>query len=223
MAEIEDLTYLEKCVVYYEYMHGSSDYRQGYLLLHPEHGPISGYNHPYFKEFKKSPKLQTYLGIIADEYNKLVASNDNHGRTASKRANAKGADSESKLEMALSGFGDDVKTSSQLGGLDFSGIDFTNRDEFVKFINVGLNTVKDDKLRIDLMKMMSDLGRFKETGVKKESEIQKFFVPLYCSDCNLYQRRRKELEEKGTVFSNKYVENSPKKYNLQEKGERKEK
>lgn len=65
--------------------------------------------------------------------------------------------------------------------------DFLNRDEFLKFLNQRANEITDDKLRNDILKMLSDNMRYKESE-SETSEIQRFYTPVVCQDCEIYRK-----------------------------------
>lgn len=66
-------------------------------------------------------------------------------------------------------------------------INFLDRDDFLKFLNTRANAITDDKLRNDILKMLSDNMRYKEAEKDTENEIQRFYTPLICKDCPLYK------------------------------------
>lgn len=65
--------------------------------------------------------------------------------------------------------------------------DFLNRDEFLKFLNQRANEITDDKLRNDILKMLSDNMRYKESE-SETTEIQRFYTPVCCQDCEIYRK-----------------------------------
>lgn len=65
---------------------------------------------------------------------------------------------------------------------------FLDRDEFLKFLNSRANEITDDKLRNDILKMLSDNLRYKDTERDENNEIQRFYTPLTCENCVIYQR-----------------------------------
>ena len=70
-------------------------------------------------------------------------------------------------------------------------IDFTNKAEFIKYLNQAANRITDDKLKNDILKMLSDHLDFKdETKRSEDNQVQRFYLPLRCQDCKLYQKRR---------------------------------
>lgn len=66
--------------------------------------------------------------------------------------------------------------------------DFLNRDEFLQFLNVRANEITDDKLRNDILKMLSDNLRYKESDKDNDSEVQRFYTPTICKDCAIYKK-----------------------------------
>lgn len=66
--------------------------------------------------------------------------------------------------------------------------DFLNRDEFLRFLNDRANEVQDDKLRNDILKMLSDNMRYKESENEGTAEIQRFYTPQTCESCEIYNK-----------------------------------
>lgn len=65
---------------------------------------------------------------------------------------------------------------------------FLDRDEFLKFLNTRANRIKDDKLRNDILKMLSDNLRYKDTERDENNEIQRFYTPVTCENCPIYNK-----------------------------------
>ena len=65
---------------------------------------------------------------------------------------------------------------------------FLDRDEFLKFLNSRANEITDDKLRNDILKMLSDNLRYKDTDTDETTEIQRFYTPITCENCEIYKR-----------------------------------
>ena len=78
---------------------------------------------------------------------------------------------------------------------ELNQVDFTNKEEFIKYLNGAANRVQDDKLRNDLLKMLSDHLDFKDEQKRDDSsQVQRFYLPLRCQDCKLYQSKLTESE-----------------------------
>lgn len=73
-------------------------------------------------------------------------------------------------------------------------VDFRDREQFLNFLNAEANRIKDGKTRLDVLKMLSDLQRMKEAENGKNGEIQRFYTPLQCQECELYRKARAENE-----------------------------
>lgn len=65
---------------------------------------------------------------------------------------------------------------------------FLDRDEFLQFLNSRANAIKDDKLRNDILKMLSDNLRYKDTERDENNEIQRFYTPVTCENCQIYNK-----------------------------------
>lgn len=72
--------------------------------------------------------------------------------------------------------------------LNSEQVNFLDRDEFLKFLNERANEIKDDKLRNDYLKMLSDNMRYKDAERDETEEIQRFYTPITCKDCPIYKR-----------------------------------
>jgi hypothetical protein len=87
--------------------------------------------------------------------------------------------------------------NSKAGSIDFLQpleVDFRDREQFLNFLNAEANRIKDGKTRLDVLKMLSDLQRMKEAENGKNGEIQRFYTPLQCRDCELYRKAKVEIE-----------------------------
>ena len=65
---------------------------------------------------------------------------------------------------------------------------FLDRDEFLQFLNTKANQTTDDKLRNEILKMLSDNLRYKDTERDENSEIQRFYTPVNCENCAIYNK-----------------------------------
>lgn len=84
---------------------------------------------------------------------------------------------------------DNFKNRPQEEGGSLSDVNFLDRDEFLQFLNKQANRISDEKTKNDYLKMISDNLRFKDMEKDKEDEeIRRFYIPLTCQDCDLYNR-----------------------------------
>lgn len=65
---------------------------------------------------------------------------------------------------------------------------FLDHDEFLQFLNDRANQIQDDKTRNDILKMLSDNLRYKDTERDENNEIQRFYTPVTCQDCTIYKK-----------------------------------
>lgn len=72
---------------------------------------------------------------------------------------------------------------------------YADRDTAIQALVTIANNAKDDKTKLDTIKAISDLQQFKEQAKKEVNEIKRFYMPLRCSECELYKRQRDILHE----------------------------
>lgn len=80
---------------------------------------------------------------------------------------------------------------------DDGRVDFTDRDQFIDYLNRQINTLGDDGTKTKYLQMLSDLLRYKESRPEGENEIQRFYTPITCSECNLYKDAHTRLIEES--------------------------
>lgn len=73
--------------------------------------------------------------------------------------------------------------------LNKESVNFLNPDEFLKFANDQANEIQDEKERREYLKMIANLMNYKE-GDQEQTDIQRFYTPVICSDCSIYQKCR---------------------------------
>lgn len=71
---------------------------------------------------------------------------------------------------------------------DTEKTNFLDRDEFLQFLNDRANQIKDDRTRNDILKMLSDNLRYKDTERDENNEIQRFYTPVVCENCTIYNK-----------------------------------
>ena len=79
-----------------------------------------------------------------------------------------------------------------------SGIaeDFTERENLINALNELAINAKDSREKIDTLKIIADLQRFKDLAKQEDNEIKRFYMPLKCSDCVLYQKAKAKQAQK---------------------------
>ena len=66
-------------------------------------------------------------------------------------------------------------------------INFLNPEEFLQFANSQANEIQDEKERREYLKMIANLMNYKE-GDAEQTDIQRFYTPVICSECVIYQK-----------------------------------
>lgn len=69
-----------------------------------------------------------------------------------------------------------------------SYINLLDRDTFLEEINRGANQAKEEKDKREYLKMISDNLRYKESERDENNEIQRFYTPVTCENCTIYQK-----------------------------------
>ena len=84
-----------------------------------------------------------------------------------------------------------------------SGIakDFTGRENLINALNELANNAKDSREKIDTLKIIADLQRFKDQAKQEDNEIKRFYMPLRCSECVLYQKAKAKQAQKTSAES----------------------
>lgn len=67
-------------------------------------------------------------------------------------------------------------------------VDLLNYETFLNEINRGANQAKDEKEKREYLKMISDNMRYKDTERDEATEIQRFYTPIDCTKCEIYNR-----------------------------------
>lgn len=134
----------------------------------------------------------------ADRYNKLT--DKSKGVTVSKWYNSQKIQeginiyrsiqerktNELKNEI-IAGLETETTNTTRNGDL-IEKTNFLDRDEFLQFLNSRANAITDDKLRNDILKMLSDNLRYKDTERDENNEIQRFYTPITCENCVIYNK-----------------------------------
>ncbi len=70
-----------------------------------------------------------------------------------------------------------------------TAVNFLNPDEFLQFANSQANEIQDEKERREYLKMIANLMNYKESD-SAEVEIQRFYMPVICETCEIYNKCR---------------------------------
>ena len=88
---------------------------------------------------------------------------------------------------------EEKRQKSGQNAIEAPAIDFTDKAQFIQYLNESANRITDDKLKNDILKMLSDHLDFKDESKRGDAaEIQRFYLPVRCQDCKIYQAARKD-------------------------------
>lgn len=97
-----------------------------------------------------------------------------------------------RLEILAGAESKPAERDDKTGPRDHEKTNFLDRDEFLQFLNSRANDIQDDKLRNDILKMLSDNLRYKDTESAENTEIQRFYTPILCQNCSIYKAAKGE-------------------------------
>lgn len=93
--------------------------------------------------------------------------------------------------------GEGISTKATANELLPGQTDFLDRDELLKYLRRMANDTKDDKLRVDMLKQIADLQRFKAEETSKTMDITRAYMPLQCYKCPLYLAQAERMQDGG--------------------------
>lgn len=100
----------------------------------------------------------------------------------------------SKDEIRMRRKGLAPKTGQE--GAEPAGVDFTDVNEFIGYLNTQANTIEDERDKQRYLSMLADLLRFKEGATDDKNDIQRFYVQIKCSECPLHREAEKKLKSR---------------------------
>lgn len=71
-------------------------------------------------------------------------------------------------------------------------LNLLDRDVFLDEINKRANKVTEEKEKREYLKMISDNLRYKDSENGENNDIQRFYTPILCQDCPLYQKEKEK-------------------------------
>lgn len=91
---------------------------------------------------------------------------------------------------------EEAQSADSANALSFTEeVNYLNRDEFLKALNRQANEIKDERLKNDTLKMLSDALRYKEADKAQNVDIHRFYTPLLCNECPLYQKESELIKQ----------------------------
>lgn len=76
-----------------------------------------------------------------------------------------------------------------------NSVDFSDRSQMMQALNRLAANAKDDRIQIDVFKIIADLQRFKDSAKTNDDDIKRFYMPLKCQECALYLKQKESIKE----------------------------
>ena len=165
------LTELEKGALLLRYWNGEKTFVNAFKLSHPETTANEISINALVSRWKNKPEIKQFANDIVTKFNAV----------------AKGAENRQK--------GAEIGTGGTTAG---NYINFRDLDEFLNYCETRANVITDEKDRQKYLQMISELMRYKEHGTN-DNELQRFYTPLKCSQCPIYNNLLKEGIQKKDV------------------------
>lgn len=180
MYNSKDITEREKACIYYAVFAGIEDIRTIWQISRntavEDRDPRK--NPSVVTSWKNSAKIKNYF----EEVKREKARREEETRNQARK--------EYELELLNREQETGEETEPTKGKKGFSEIvNFQDKSQFLQYLNKQANLIQDPKLKADYLKMLSDLLRFKESETGKDNEIQRFYTPISCNNCPLYQAK----------------------------------
>lgn len=93
--------------------------------------------------------------------------------------------------------GETGRNSGETSGivLNINTIDFQDRAQYIDYLEQKIKTATDEKTRLDYIKLLSEAQQYKKIDPdSNNNEIQRFYMPVICSNCALYQEQRRKID-----------------------------
>jgi len=158
------LSEIERAVITYQFVNGLKNWPDLYRLSHPTTKAVN--LTALTSRWKNSAEVKNYLDELKTRIQVKIA---NEAKRLVKE-NEKGS-------------------GAPAAGTPAGGVNFTDINEFVAYLNQQANEINDTKDKQNYLKMLSDLLRFKDAST--ETDILRVYIPLSCYDCKLYKENNK--------------------------------
>lgn len=196
-----NLSEQEKICIRYAAFDPRNNWQNLYFMCHPDKKNISPKSvATTVSKWKLSKPVQDYLktclaeiGTQYETYYKNRLRDDINAGKIVAGAGVVLLDDQKKKKRKGTAAGADSSENSKNGLLP-GDVNFTNRNELLDYLNKAANEITDPKRQTEYIKMIAELLQFKDEN-KKDNNIQRFYTPITCQNCALYQARKAELSE----------------------------
>ena len=173
------LTEREKIALHYHVLTSYDNWAVLYAISHPNKD-IKGLTpkslNTYISKWKKSAAVQDCI----KEYQYIERCKEEERRKNEPEPETRDITVAPKREVSPAGSG---------------FVNLLDRDTFLQEINKGANSATDEKDKREYLKMISDNLRYKDNETGENNEIQRFYTPLTCQNCVLYQNQKDKKPE----------------------------
>lgn len=83
--------------------------------------------------------------------------------------------------------------TAKFGGIDPTDVDYTRPDAQKKLLNQLINSADDSKEKLDALKTIVSMQK-DDREAAKDQKVQRFYMPLKCTQCPLHARAEKRRE-----------------------------
>ncbi len=181
----QNLTDREKAVIIWGIVTGCKDWKRIYLLSR-ENPPdsYSGKNTAtQASKFKHSAKVTDFVreqtAIFEAKARALM-------ETGTATAGTDADENETQTDETKPGNSQKTKKI---------GVDFTQIDEQLKYLaGKADEVITDDKQRFEIIKLIADIQKRTQTDGENGPDIQRFYTPVSCRSCKLYENAQKAPE-----------------------------
>lgn len=190
METLRQLTEIEKAALTYKYYNGVKSFEPAFIICHQDKKGLKPTSlKTLVSHWKHAPEVQNYLAELEIKDKTRIAKYAGSIRTkpepGQNNENGTGTDNSTGIKT-------DENGAENNNGISFAPdwVNFRDLDSFLNFCETQANLLTDEKDRQTYLKMISELMQYKNRDSTND-EIQRFYLPLSCQYCPLYQEKSK--------------------------------
>ena len=167
------LTDREKAAIYWHIFGGVEDWKLLYLaaLDEPYNGPDKSLS-DFASKWKRTPKIQALIEAVRESRFKIL-----------QAAQQKG------FEEGRAAVRDNIRTETEPGARSTKFVDYSDPANQARKLNELINTADDPGEALDALKVIIQTQKADREAAKDQKTVRAY-IPLQCSGCPLYQKRR---------------------------------